>query len=365
MSISAECPCCRSLNSVDRNSCTSCNKKIPAMHRKLWARFRAEGHSRKVFLGAIPLREAREIERKLVMDSKEPAPGSEMTWSQVVRKFFLKLSAEDSSQSYQRDSRRYLDRMTDFWGDIPITRIDANLVKEFRLKLRQSGLSPASCDRHHAAGKAAWNNAVDFLPNPFSKVKLYNPDNTVERFLTPEQRTRLLECARKINSTLFEILVVSMSTGFRKSEVLNLRRSQVNFETGVISIRQKGNLSHTSFMNSTCRKTLESIAENGTDYFWISKRGDKPYAVDWRRPWKRAKAMAGIPEDFRWHDLRHDVATAVYQATHDLHAVQRFLGHRQISTTQRYAHTLPSYLQQISEKIDLMCPTGVPSEEKE
>lgn len=365
MSISVECPGCRCLNSVDRNTCSSCNKKIPAVNRRLWARYRKDGRSKKISLGAIPLREARDIERKLVMEAKEQAPGPEMTWTAVARKYFHKLSAEDTSKSYQRDSRRYLDRMTDFWGDIPISRIDANLVKEFRLKLRESGLSPASCDRHHAAGKAAWNNTVDFLANPFSKVKLYNPDNTVERFLTPAQRTRLLECARQINHTLFEILVVSMSTGFRKSEVLNLRRSQVNFETGIISIRQKGNLSHTSFMNPTCRKTLEGVAENGTDYFWVSKPGKKPYCVDWRKPWKKAKAMAGIPEEFRWHDLRHDVATAVYQATQDLQAVQRFLGHRQISTTQRYAHTLPSYLQQISNKIDVMCPESVPSEGKE
>jgi site-specific recombinase XerC len=42
--------------------------------------------------------------------------------------------------------------------------------------------------------------------------------------------------------------------------------------------------------------------------------------------------------DFRFHDLRHDCASAVLCSTGDLVAVQRLLGHRDIASTMRYSH---------------------------
>jgi len=39
------------------------------------------------------------------------------------------------------------------------------------------------------------------------------------------------------------------------------------------------------------------------------------------------------------HSLRHVGATAAYEATGDLRAVQEFLGHASLATTERYLHT--------------------------
>jgi integrase len=55
--------------------------------------------------------------------------------------------------------------------------------------------------------------------------------------------------------------------------------------------------------------------------------------------WRRLKARAKV-EDFRFHDIRHDVATKLLRATGNLKIVQRALNHADIKTTTKYAHVL-------------------------
>jgi len=48
--------------------------------------------------------------------------------------------------------------------------------------------------------------------------------------------------------------------------------------------------------------------------------------------------------DFRFHDLRHTFATRLAQAGVDLYKISKLLGHKNIRTTQRYAHHCPDSL---------------------
>ena len=59
----------------------------------------------------------------------------------------------------------------------------------------------------------------------------------------------------------------------------------------------------------------------------------------WARKWYKALEDAGIG-DFRFHDLRHTKGTRALRATGNLKAVQKLLGHADITTTSRYAHAL-------------------------
>lgn len=274
----------------------------------------------------------------------------ERTWKDLRRAFERKLESEGAGKIYKAASWRALVRMGEFWGDErPIAEVTPSMIKDFRLTLLDKGRKKATCDRYLAAGKAAWNHFEDTLPNPFSKVRFFNPANQVTRYLTPKERAALLTAARAVSQTMYEIVVVAMGTGLRKNNVVRLRRSEVDWERKEITVTIKGGRTHTVMMLEEVQEILSNIPHNGTEHYWISPRTGRPYHQDWNKSWHKAKRLAGIPRSFRFHDLRHDVGTAIYAATHDLQLAQKLLGHTQLSTTQRYAHVLPDYMRDSME----------------
>lgn len=60
--------------------------------------------------------------------------------------------------------------------------------------------------------------------------------------------------------------------------------------------------------------------------------------------------------DFTFHDLRHTFATRLVQKGVDLYKVSKLLGHKDIATTQRYAHHYPESLRDGVNILDLAAP---------
>ena len=77
--------------------------------------------------------------------------------------------------------------------------------------------------------------------------------------------------------------------------------------------------------------------------------------------WRRVKARAGI-ENFRFHDVRHDVATKLLRQTGNLKLVQRALNHSDIKTTTKYAHVLDDEVAAALQQI--ATPTKIPTNDK-
>ncbi len=383
MSVQVECPRCKKqwygVKKGGGEICTKCGQKIPTYDRIYRLRQRVRQPDGTVvqhtkYLGRVYKEEA----EKLAFEAKAAAKKhislgevvdgpKRLTWRELIETYLRKLEIEGRSAKYQHNSRLYLERMGAFWGfDLPVDKLTKDMFQEFRFSLMQErSPSQSTVDLHHAVAKAAWQYSLPDTPNPFKSIKLFNPRNEVTRYLSKDQRDRLLQVALGISRDLAAIIYIALTTGLRKGNVLELRRDEVDFEKGLITVIQKGGRTHSISIGSSVMQVLRSIPDNGTPWFWVGPNGT-PYNRDWRRPWNKAKKLAGIPDDFRFHDLRHDAGTSILRETGSLKLAQEALGHRDIKTTQRYAHVMQEQMRAAIESIspdfplDASVPPNVP-----
>lgn len=163
------------------------------------------------------------------------------------------------------------------------------------------------------------------------------------------------------------IVTIAVHTGIRKTELLTLNRSQVDFNLGIITLTDTKNqeVRHLP-MNETVKNTLKSIKGDGEYYFGsLIKRGEPLSRIDkaFGYALKRSKI-----EDFTFHDLRHCFASNLTMAGVGLFEVSELLGHKNVQITKRYAHLSPNYKNQsvaiLDQVMSLNPPQGKSQEQK-
>lgn len=159
------------------------------------------------------------------------------------------------------------------------------------------------------------------------------------------------------------ILEVLFSTGLRVAELVALNRGQFanisdrkSFELGIIG---KGGRPRTVYLSGRAvgwvKKYLGTRRPDREKALWINYRG--PAGAERRltarsveRLVKKYAMAAGIPIYTSPHTLRHSFATDLLTQGVDLRALQEFLGHSNIATTQIYTHVTSKRLREIHQK---------------
>lgn len=155
--------------------------------------------------------------------------------------------------------------------------------------------------------------------------------------MSEEEEQRLFE---HLPEAIKPIVITALNTGLRKQNILDLKWDNINFDFGYVEILENKGNKHIKIPMTETLKTMFKGMKRESEYIFLNPQTKKPYK-DFRRLWNKAKADAGI-ENFRFHDLRHTVATRLAKNNIPITTIKEILAHSDVSTTMRYSHAVSS-----------------------
>ena len=166
-------------------------------------------------------------------------------------------------------------------------------------------------------------------------------------------------CKNSSNPDLYLVVVLAISTGMRKGEIMGMRWQDVHTApdqsfTRVHLTKTKNDKARSVLITSPALEMLEERrakliesrqikAATGL-IFPSATNADQP--VDLRKPWGFALQTAGI-EEFRFHDLRHTTASYLAMDGASLLSISKVLGHQTTKMTERYSHLATSHIDEV------------------
>lgn len=174
-------------------------------------------------------------------------------------------------------------------------------------------------------------------------------------FLTQEEIVRFFESI--INPKHRLMIVFAYGSGFRVSEIINLKVKDLNLTTGYGWVRDgKGGKDRMFIIPQTIKKKIEQwITTNNldTDDWLFSGYKENHYSdSSIRAIVEEARKRAGIQKQITPHSLRHSFATHLLENGYSLIEVSKLLGHSRIETTMMYTHMADPRYTRVQSPLD-------------
>lgn len=187
-----------------------------------------------------------------------------------------------------------------------------------------------------------WQWATD---NPVAKITKPREARGRERFLSDAERLRLLEaCRASASRHLYTVVVLAISTGMRRGEIMNIRWHDVDLTRHAITLRQtKNDTSRSVPLTGLAYQLVTTMARldhKANDLLFAREDGRAP--VELSKAWNTALERAAIV-DFRFHDLRHTAASYLAMNGATTMEIAAVLGHKTLQMVKRYSHLAHSH----------------------
>lgn len=215
-----------------------------------------------------------------------------------------------------------------------------------------------------------FNKAVEWgwITHRPATIKRFKEDSGRITYLTVEQAKRLVECAVSDgNAQVYPFIVIGLETSMRMSEILSIRKENVDLDRKVIYIPEAKGGAREQPITLHLARFLEDYIEAlqpGTPWLFPSPATKVGHTMTIRKPFRRVVEVAGLnPDQVVRHTLRHTAITHLVQAGVDLPTVKRISGHKTLAMVERYSHANGEHIQSacpVQGRADIQCRRGCP-----
>ena len=296
----------------------------------------------------------REVEGDIKLQLALGAPIVEkITFREVVKLYLEQNTGRDPSITGR------LNYWNDRFGDKHMTTITEFMVDDGLIEL-DSRVTGSTVNRYKSTLSAVFIYFIRHkkykrlgMTNPVRKqsVSTYSENPAKERFLSDKEQADLLHACKESHwDKLYLLVLMALTTGARKGELLSLKWSDIDFQTRLASLETSKNGKPRMLpLTQPVIRELMKFREVGSGLIFASTvRNNTPYEIS--KPYANALRGAQV-NDCRFHDLRHTAASNLAQNGASLLEIAEVLGHSTITMTQRYSHLCTEHKSSLIERV--------------
>ncbi|GHU19008.1 integrase [Alphaproteobacteria bacterium] len=309
--------------------------------------------------GPKTLAEKREQSKKAQEQEEEKQKEDSVkliTFSEVFEKYIAQARQDKNEKSCDNEVSIFKNWIASSVENKTMNEITLDLLEQIKKAMSDAGKATKTIRHMLALVRQVFNYAInrDLYSgnNPVNKIKKPSSDNRRIRFLTKKEASTLLEHLSKSSEQVHDMALLSLHCGLRAGEIFSLTWNDVDFEHGILSIKDtKSGRNRSAIMTRDIKKILEENKENSetSGLVFISTTGAKITEISnsFARAVNTLGFNNGVDDDRQkvvFHTLRHTYASWLVMSGVDLYTVQRLMGHSTISMTERYSHLAPDHL---------------------
>jgi len=274
------------------------------------------------------------------MASKEKAVM--LLLSKLKRELEIRNFSKQTIKDYVYSVKKFLDYIK-----IKNKEINEDCVKDY-IQQELKNKNPSSVRKDLFSIKFFFNNILKIrlnLPNP-------KKNHTLPEILTIKEIKDMINATSNIKHKL--IIKLLYGCGLRVSEIVNLKKKDVNFKEELIHIRLgKGKKDRFIKLPYSIKQDLERYCElDDSEFLFPSNRGGRLTKDTIQKIVQNAAKKAKIKKRVYPHLLRHSFATHLLEQGTDLKIIQKLLGHSDIKTTQIYTQISQASIKNIKSPLD-------------
>ena len=266
-----------------------------------------------------------------------------------------------TSKNYSLDLAKFIAYLKDLDIHI-ISQITSDHIQNYINKLNRSGLIATSLSRKTSSIRSFFNFMIRkkiIKINPSKKIVVPKRLQKLPYILSIAQIDLLCNIPSSSFASIRDKAMIELmySSGLRLSEITSLNSSSISLKDRMLSVIGKGNKQRylpigtkaISALNKWILTRSKHVKDNEEALF-LNKFGNRlsnrsvQVRLDY---WCK---YIGLNCKISPHTLRHSCATHLLESSGDLRAVQEFLGHEDISTTQIYTNVDFEHLKNIYTK---------------
>jgi integrase/recombinase XerC len=266
--------------------------------------------------------------------------------------------------AYRIDLEQFQKYISEEFEHTGIESATSNMIRSWVVKLKDAGIASKSINRKITALRSFYNFYQKSNPgfiNPASKINALKVKKQLPVFIPQESMNTIPDVPDGAYSFFelrdFLIIEVLYQTGMRRSELVNLRDKDIDFDRSVFKITGKGNKQRLVPFHTKLTALLETYIHerqkkfgNKHETLILTNKG-KPATADfiYRTVNKRLKQITSLTKTSP-HILRHTFATHLLNNGASLIAIRELLGHSNLAATEVYTHNTIDQLKKIHEQ---------------